>query len=36
MNLMQELSTISGNSIETLIKTILGYLEEDIVECSEF
>ena len=25
-----------GNSTEPLIMTILGYLEEDIVECGEF
>lgn len=36
MNLIEEFSTTSGNSMEPLTKMILGYLQEDIVECSEF
>jgi hypothetical protein len=36
MNLMQEFSMTSGDSEGTVMKTILGYLEEDIVQCGEF
>jgi hypothetical protein len=36
MNLMQEFSVTSGNSEGSSLKTILGYLEEEIVECCEF
>jgi hypothetical protein len=36
MYLMQEFSVTSGNSEGSSLKIILGYLEEDIVECGEF
>jgi hypothetical protein len=36
MNLMQEFCMTCGDSEGTVMKTILGYLEEDIVECGEF
>jgi hypothetical protein len=36
MSLMQELSMPSVNSEGSSLKTISGYLEEDIVECGEF